>query len=260
MGGAHEALEHAEHAAHAGHGHGDEHGGHGKNRFGMFVGMTMGMLGVLLALAAAKVGGERTELVEAMVDQQSANSRYQSQDVKHRMAFLALSQIHAQMPTPEQVAAGAHEPVKSDVVELGRTVQRYFKEANLAKTWVEQYDAAIKAHVEAQEHYETGQLLAEIGIVLASIALLLHRRLAWILSLGLGVAAIGAVVMTYAHTRSEVGEAEEKIVEAGKVYRDARNADKTTASEDALLADVMKWGGAPLELPAPVETAKPAHE
>ncbi|HEY4178195.1 MAG TPA: DUF4337 family protein [Kofleriaceae bacterium] len=249
---AHEALEHAEHAAHAGHGHGHDEGhgpAKGKSKLGMFVGMTMGLLGVLLALAAAKVGGERTELVESMVDQQSANSRYQSQDVKHRMAFLALSQIHAMMPTPEQVAAGAHEPVKADVVELGRTVQRYFKEATLAKAWSEAYDPVIKTHIEAQEHYETGQLLAEIGIVLASIALLLQKRLAWFLSMGLGAGAIIVLALTRMHTGHEVEESEEKIAEAGKLYRDTRNADKTTASEDALVASVFKWAGAPLELP-----------
>ena len=247
MAGAHEALEHAEHAAHAGHGHDD----HGKtSKLGMFIGLTMGLLGVLLAFAASKVGSERTELTESMVDQQAANSRYQSQDVKHRMAFLALSQIHATIPTPEQVAAGAHEPVKADVVELGRTVQRYLKEANLAHAWMDAYDGAIKTHVEAQEHYETGQLLAEIGIVLASIALLLHRRVAWFVSLALGAGAVVVIATTYLHTRSEVGEAEAKIEETGKVYRDTRNADKTTDAENALLAETMKWAGQPLELPA----------
>lgn len=178
MAGAHEALEHAEHMAHAGH-----EGGEHKSKLGTWVGLTMGILGVLLALTAAKVGGERTELVESMVAQQNANSRYQSQDVKHRMAVLALSQVHATIPGAGEAAApGARAPNKKDVVDLARTVQRYLHESQLAKAWLESYDPEINAHIEAQEHYETGQLLAEIGIVLASIALLTHKKLPWLVA------------------------------------------------------------------------------
>lgn len=257
MPGAHEALEHAEHAAPAGHG-GDNHGK--GNKLGTFIGLTMGLLGVLLALAAAKVGGERTELVESMVEQQSANSRYQSQDVKHRMAFLVLSQVHATMPSAAELAAGAKSPDKKDIIELGQTVQRYLAEAGLAKTWVESYDPAIKAHLAAQEHYEVGQLLAEVGIVLASIALLMQRKAAWFIAIALGVGAVSIIVMTYVHTHKVVHAAEAKIEETGTAYRDARNANKTTAAENALVADVLTWaGGSPLPPPAPaVEPSK--HE
>ncbi len=76
-----ETLEHMNHAAHAGE---HAHGGLDGNRLSTYTGMTMAVLGVLLAFASAKVGGERTELVKSMVEQQDAHMRYITQDIKHR--------------------------------------------------------------------------------------------------------------------------------------------------------------------------------
>jgi hypothetical protein len=134
-------------------------------------------------------------------------------------------------------------PNKADAVTLANTVDRYLQESRAAKEWVEAYDPMIKAHTEAQEHYETGQVLAEMGIVIASIALLLHRRLAWFLSLALGLAAFAAIGNTYLHTSHVVHDAEHRVEELGKTYRDLRNSDKTTAQEDAVLAEVRAWAG-----------------
>jgi hypothetical protein len=254
MAGAHEALEHAEHAAHGGHGH----GGHGKaGGLGTYIGLTMGIIGVLLAIAAAKVGGERTELVQSMVERESTNARYQAQDIKHRMAYLTLAQTHASPPTIPDGPAGA--AVKKDVVDMARTVRRYFNEAALAKKWLDSYEPAIKAHIEAQEEYEKGQLLAEVGIVLASIALLLQRKAPWFIAIALGVASVAVIGGTYVHTKHEVEEAEEKIGEARKVYREARQADKTTEAEELVIADVMKWAGVDPGAASP-PGAEPEHE
>jgi hypothetical protein len=48
---AHAALEHSEHIAHA---------GLGGDRLGTYIGVTMAILGVLLAFSSAMVGSERT--------------------------------------------------------------------------------------------------------------------------------------------------------------------------------------------------------
>src|SRR5690349_13942696 len=94
-------LEHAEHISHAGHGHGDGHDAHAAEKLGTYIGITMAILGVLLAFCAAKVGAERTELIEVLVEQQHAHAKYQAQDIKHRLAVNNLRQLHAQIPTAE---------------------------------------------------------------------------------------------------------------------------------------------------------------
>jgi Domain of unknown function (DUF4337) len=292
--------EAAEHIAHAGHDHGGGHGGGGgadheaHSRLGTYIGITMAVLGVLLAYCAAKVGAERTELIQALVEQQHAHAKYQAQDVKHRMAVNNLRQLHSEIPSAElgqhldadlekidkeatpaaaPPTAAAPEaalkadaavyvtattrsaralghsvvegltPNKTDAALLADTVERYYHETQAANAWVESFNPAIRAHVGAQERFELAQLLAEIGIVVASVGLLIKRRAPWFIALALGASAIGYVITTYASTGAVVREAEVKIEETGKEYREMRERDKTTEVDNALVAEVRAWAG-----------------
>jgi hypothetical protein len=256
---AHETLEHTEHIAHAGHHdeHGHEHGhGHGhagKAPLGTHVGITMAVLGVLLAFCAARVGAERTELVETLVAQQNAHAKYQAQDVKHRVAVLALQQAHAGI-----VAGTALD--KKDIAGIAHTVERYLEESKAAKEWVEAYEPAIEAHLEGQEHYELAQLLAEIGIVIASVALLLKRREAWFASLALGAGAVIVTASTWHTVSGQMHGAEAKIEETGKEYRRLRDSDKTTDAEHDLVQAVNAWAGVSEEPHEPAVPHEAAHE
>src|SRR5258708_35121433 len=108
-----DTLEHTEHITHAAHGHDDGHGSDPKQRLGTYIGITMAVLGVLLAFCAAKVGGERTELVQALVQQSNAHAQYHAQDVKHRVAVIGLQQVHA-----TAFRSGAGTLNKSDVLGI----------------------------------------------------------------------------------------------------------------------------------------------
>jgi Domain of unknown function (DUF4337) len=309
--------EAAHHISHASHGHGGEHEEHSK--LGTYVGITMAILGVLLAYCAAKVGAERTELIQALVDQQNAHAKYQAQDMKHRVAVNNLRQLHAEIPSaelgrrldadlqkiadesaapaaaapaaapsaPATKAEGAAKggtdgyvtattrsaralghsvvegltPNKEDVALLADTVTRYDHETQVARAWMESYNPAIRAHVDAQEGFELAQLLAEIGIVVASVGLLIKRRVPWFLALALGTAALGYVGKTYASTSEAVHAAEVKIEETGKEYREMREHDKTTVSDQALVDEVCAWAGkcAAPKAPEPHGAAKEAH-
>ncbi|HMW59041.1 MAG TPA: DUF4337 family protein [Leptospiraceae bacterium] len=232
-------MEHSEHISHAGHSH-DGHGGHGAS-FGMRVGITMALLGVLLAFSAAKVGGERAELVKSLVEQQNAHAKYQGNDVKHRVAAIALFQVHAEV-------AGASKGKslnKEDVGFLAQNVERYLQESAAAKTWVESYDPLIEVHVEAQEYYEFGQLSAEVAIVVASVALLLRRKEAWFVAVGLGILSIAIVIATFVHSSHIAHASEQKIEENFKAYREMRNAHKTTQVEQKVVDEMLAWSGRP---------------
>jgi hypothetical protein len=226
MGHAAESLEHAEHVAHS---------GHGGDRLSMSIGITMALLGVLLAFSAAKVGGVRTELVQALVDQQHAHALHQAQDVKHRVAVLALQNLHAEAD-PARTNA-------KDMVAMANSVERYDKEAKAAVEWVDAYDPIIETEVESQEHYERGQLAAEFGIVIASIALLLRRRSLWGVAIALGGLSVVLIAMTWWHAHGAVHHAEEVIAADEKVFYDLRAADKTTDVDQALVDEVKKTYG-----------------
>lgn len=242
MAKAKHTLEHMGHAAHAGS-HGDEHHHvQESQQFSTYVGVTMAVLGVVLAFASAKVGGERTLLVKALVEQQNAHAKYQAQDIKHRQAVLSLRQTHAAVP----VGAKLEESKRNDMVVMARTVDRYFHEAAAAREWVEAFDPKVEAHVESQEHYEWGMLAAEIGIVIASVALLLKLRSVWFMSVGLGLLSVAIIGATYAHNASIVNASERKIEHADKSYHDLRAANKQTAIDQALVDEIyVSYGGKP---------------
>jgi hypothetical protein len=233
MAHATESLERAEHTGHAGGGHG--HGANDGNPLPMRVGITMAILGVLLAFAAARVGYERTELVQYLVEQQHAHAKYQAQDIKHRSAVLSLRQLHA---TSEGTKVNG-----ADMAIIAKSVNRYFAESQAAKTWLDAYDPIVAAHSEAQEEYEHAQLAAELGVVLASIALLLRRREPWFLALLLGIATVVLMAMTYMHTSHELHGTEAKLDETEKAYRTLREAGKSTDADQALVDDILKTYG-----------------
>src|SRR5579864_242838 len=101
MGGATELLEQMEHAGHAGHGgHGEGHGaGPGRQ-----IGITMALLGVMLAFCAAMVGSERTELIKTMVEQANKWGMYQSETTKLRTIEADLEMLRALTPSKEEAS------------------------------------------------------------------------------------------------------------------------------------------------------------
>src|SRR5262249_25636415 len=156
------------------------------------------------------VGGQRTELTQALVDQQHAHAKYTQADIKHRVAVLTLQQLHAEAQPGVTSAA--------DMLLIANTIERYLGEAQRADKWVETYDPLIEAHAEGQEQYEHAQLAAEIGIVVASIALLLRRREPWLFAIIFGVVAIALLARTYWHTHGAVHDAEVKAEETEKAW------------------------------------------
>jgi hypothetical protein len=244
MAEATDSLEHMNHAAHAG-----EHGPEPHGRVSTYIGITMAVLGVILAFASAKVGGERTELVASMVEQQDAHMRYITQDIKHRVAVLSLYQLRGTVEVLP--AASRHGDVDSHsaqaqaMVSIANTVNRYLGESKAAGTWSDAYDPVVRAHIEGQDKYELGMLAAEIGIVMASVALLLRRKMIWYTAMGLGVISIGIMIATYARTAPVVHESEKKIEESARAYHDLRATDKTTQTEDALVKEILAAYGKP---------------
>src|ERR1700679_2062318 len=85
MSKATESLEHAEHAAHGAHG----------ATLGKVIGLTMAMLGVLLAFCAAEVGAHRTELTKALVEQTQVAAESQANQMKYRLVMMELEKVRA---------------------------------------------------------------------------------------------------------------------------------------------------------------------
>ncbi len=282
-----EHIEHAK-GGHGGEGagHGGGHGGGhaGGHATGRAIGISMAILGVMLAFCAARVGAARTELIATMVEQSNKWSLYQTETMKLRVIEADLEMLHAITPSKAEVAKferelkevkrvsgkaddedtqelkGAIElstkeiadvlsPDPEDEAHFKKLAARYDHDVKEAKEDAECYDDKIKAHFEAAEWYERAQLCAEIGIVVASVALLLSSRVIWAIALVFGIGCGGIIARTYVHTSSLIESAEKKIEEAQKRTEFLETEEDEGGGDKAEKPD--KPGEAPSAAPAP---------
>src|SRR5438552_1141573 len=124
---AHATLEHAEHAAHSEHSHEHSSGAGSTNKL---FGVTMALIGVLIAFCSAMVGSERNELTRAMIEQTQAHADFTAASTKYRLIMIELEKQRARIST-QRDPAGGFSPVER-FIELS---QDYAKERNLSKNW-----------------------------------------------------------------------------------------------------------------------------
>lgn len=260
MPGAHEIAEQIEHAG--GHGH---HAGPGGGP-GKAIGITMAILGVMLAVCAAMVSEERTEHIATLIEQSNRFGLYQSETMKYRVADISLEVLHALTPSRAEVGkfenaikdihrvggksddedtqelktaielstrelAEVLTPDWEDEARIGSIVRRYKHDMKEAREDAECYDDMIRVHSWAAMWYERAQLCAEIGIVIASVALLLASRWIWGVALVFGVACAGIIGTTYSTSSRALAMAEHKVEEAQKRTEAIEDSDSTPADE-----------------------------
>ena len=259
-------LHKMEHAAHGEKEHGHAHHDQGS---GKAIGITMALLGVLLALCAALVGSEREELTKTMVDQTNAYNEFQAESMKYRMMISELQMLHALTPSKgeaehfkkdlDQLRADSGKefapvleglamsstavadvltPDHADLLHFVKLVRKYEKEREVAKKWAEAYEPVIEAHFASAEWYEKGQLAAEIGIVIASIALLLSSRPFWYGSIAAGVAGTIIVVANYVHGGAALKRGLSSVEEAHHHYQDERERNNAKKADEELLEKI----------------------
>lgn len=286
MNAVHELAEKIEHVAHSEHppGHGG-HGGHDQPKgkaSGRVVGITMAVLGVMLAFCSAQVGAQRTELMRAMVMQSTKYGFYQGETTKFRMISADLELLKSISPKPDEIKkvedtlrkkrgaggkgddedtaevkeliASATEdmadlltPDPEEITRFGKMSRSYKRDMLEAKEDAEAYEAVIEAHHESAERFELAQLAAEVGIVVASIALLLSSQFMWIAAVILGLGCAGTLGFTFVETGRALSAADAKIKAASDNVIQLENDD----------ADPTGGGAAPSEAgktPSPAAT------
>ncbi len=219
----------------------------------------MALIAVLIAFCGALVGSERNELTRAMINQTQAHSDYTSASTKFRLIMIELEKQRARLTSPAgaQASAGPLERF----IELAAD---YTKERSLSKKWSDSFEPLIDAHFDAAEGYEKAQLTSEIAIVLASLAVLLANRPAWMISIVLAVVCVVQIGLTYFPTRHHVTETLARIKQADEAFEDLRKSH-VGANQDENLIELLDPAGkirAAAESRAKPEGpgAAPAHE
>jgi hypothetical protein len=234
------------------------------------IGMTMATMGVLLALCSALVGSARTSLLTTMVKQTNASLEYQSLSNKYRLMQANLQQLHALLPDPKEFKATDDEvqklmgasagggqavlgkiitleskkllltvtPTHEDLLRFADFMKTYNKQQKAAKLYTESFDDKVEGYSEAAEHFEWAQLCCEIGIVLASIALLLGSRFAWFSSLVPGIAGVLLIVMTFLAVQKQIEHADQKINLAKASYEKLIDEKADEAGDENLIHQI----------------------
>jgi Domain of unknown function (DUF4337) len=249
MSGAHEELERAQHASHGG-----VH--HASNKH---IGLTMAIIGALIAFCAAMVGSERNELMRSMVEQTQANADAAGASTKYRLVMMELEKQRGQragLATRIDQADPQRDHIVRRFLELARD---YTKERAMSKKWADSFQPVIGAHFDAAEHYERAQLIAEIGIVVASLAVLLSNRAAWLLSIALAAACIGQLGWTFAHTRYVVDATVGKVRHAEEAYLDERKQQRGEKDDKTCIEALDPGGKIRAELAPKTTEPEPPH-
>jgi hypothetical protein len=263
----HEISEQIEHAAH----------GPGPGGLARWIGVTVAVLGVLMALCSAQVGAARTELIATMVKENEATLKYQTLSNKNLMLQAQLQHLHALMPDPKVMAATDADiqgvetavknpdvlpgikvtrletkkvlntvtPTREDVLRFIKIIRRHQREVEAAKEAADSYDPAIKVHDLTAGRFEISQVAAEIGIVIASVGLLLANqkwfaRGAWFTAMLLGALSLTIAAGTKIVNSRTLEGAEEKIVETGRQFAEMTKDESDLVEDEKLMEDIEK--------------------
>jgi hypothetical protein len=244
-------MEHAEHIAHSG----GDHGSHGsKNKA---IGVTMACIGALIAFCAAMVGSERNELTRTMMEQTQAHSDYAGASVKFRAIMIELEKQRGKLVVIAENNTKVSSTMDMAVVKrFLKLATDYAEERELSNKWSESYKPLVDAHFEAAESYEHAQLIAELGIVIASLAVLLSNRTAWIVSMVLSACCVVQLTITNLHTRQTVHRGLALVEHADEAYHEMRHRH-VGANEDDKTLEAVDPGG---KIRNASRAAEAAHE
>jgi hypothetical protein len=181
---AHESMEHAEHAEHAG----------GENKK---IALLIAVIALCLALSETLGKGAQTETIAKNVEASNLWAFFQAKTIRRTVVQTAAEQ--AKLGTPADDAKAA---VQKQIDDWQKTAARYRSEPSTHEGTEELAERAKHAEHERDEatakyhHFELGSAAFQIGIVLASAAIITGiMALAWIAGVltlaGIAVTALG---------------------------------------------------------------------
>ena len=267
----HDIHEHIEHAAHGDHDSGSQ------SSLPRWIGITIAIFGVLMALCSAQLGAARTELISTMVEENAAKAQFTAVSSKYRMLQAQLQHLHAAMPdvnfmtkkdeafktlddeikNPDTkkslLASKLHSdkilntviPTPDDVERFLKLIDRTRDDMEAAKEWSESFHDAVALHKNSAEHFEYALVTAEIAIVIASVALLLAKQVvfargAFSIAVVLGLTSLTIAAGTFIQNKRALHATEEKIESCHEHYKE-KNRDKEDVVEDKKLEeDILK--------------------
>jgi hypothetical protein len=197
------------------HSHDDDHG-HDSKATGFkaqLVGLSLGLLAVIIAICASVGSSERDHMTQVMISQARATSKEVAASVKLRLVLMELAQTAA-LPKEQR----DNERIEANL----RLYKDYKRERDVANELAESMTPAIENHFVGTEKYELAQLWAEIALTIGSISLLLKNRYVWYASLVLAAICVFQFSSTKYHQMQASIPIDEKIEALEKEFLEIR--------------------------------------
>ncbi|MGA7833147.1 MAG: DUF4337 domain-containing protein [Terracidiphilus sp.] len=172
-----EAQELHEHAEHAGH-----------DQSMRPVALTMTVLAVLVAVVT--VLGHHTD-TDAILSQDRATDtwgEYQAHKIRANEADLTAKMLSVVTIADENAARKLEKTIADDKEKKAEEIKNDMEKAEALEAQVEQAEKKAK-------HFDLGEVLLEIGLVVTSITLLTKKRAYWFAGMAFSVVGIVAAVL-----------------------------------------------------------------
>lgn len=230
-----ESMDHSEHIHHEGH-------DSGSHQFSKFMGVTIAIIGVLIALCGDLESVQKDDFIRTMIDQSRVHSNYAGYSVKYRMIMMEMEKARVVVSTPSERGIADSKKLPIELNRLLGLYSYYSKERKLALEWSDSFDAVINAHFDAATGYAKAVLLAEVGIVLASLGILFTSRIAWLASIAIAVLCISQASLTWVQLTKNIHSATAGVAQAESNFKDLRK-DHLESHEDEMTVDAVDPDG-----------------
>lgn len=154
------------------------------------VSFTMSLLAVMVAVVTVMGHRSHTEAVLMQARASDQWSLYQAKKIRQNETQLAEDMMGA---LSAKGNVDAQDLLSSYKAHMAKWSQDLSQEQEAARTFEEHVERAEKR----ANHFDLGEALLEIGLVVTSITLLTRQRLYWYLGTGFGVAGLVVTVLAW---------------------------------------------------------------
>lgn len=150
-----------------------ENAEHAKEPFDKMVAVTMAIIAALLAVDGVMAHLLTTE--ELLLQSKASDqwSYYQAKSIRRYNSEIAAD-----------VARGFHEEAADLVLKYKGNIEKYKKEADEVSDKAKEFEAESRMKGDQAHRLDYGEVFLELGIVLASLAILAKRSFFWYASIG----------------------------------------------------------------------------
>jgi hypothetical protein len=160
-----------------------EHAEHGQEGAMRSVAFTMAVLAVLVAIAT--VLGHRTH-TEAVLDQNRATDQWNEYQAKKIRSYN--TSLESQLLAVVTVAD--KDKVAKDLKDNADHQAKWTQELNEQQEKAKDFEKEVALSERRADHYDLGEALLEIGLVVTSVTLLTRRRVYWFFGMAFGAAGV----------------------------------------------------------------------